>query len=115
MEGGSGSDNGGDGNDKVYGDEGDDSGEFVGFGNALWKGGLFGFAGDDYIDGGGGNDDIQGGAGRCAHQGQDQIDNRNHGSRYYGYCGTFPPIRFQQAKHGPHRRARRGKGTPTHS
>ena len=67
LEGGSGSDviYGGDGNDRIYGGEGNDSGTFVGFplGGANWLGGLFGHAGDDYIEGGGGKDEIQGGDG----------------------------------------------------
>jgi Ca2+-binding RTX toxin-like protein len=65
MEGGSGRDSlmGYAGNDVLYGGDGDESGANIAVGpsNLTYTPGLFGGAGDDYLDGGRGNDFLDGG------------------------------------------------------
>jgi Ca2+-binding RTX toxin-like protein len=66
LEGGSGTDGlvGGSGNDRLYGGDGDDTTVAIEVGHNFFDttGGLFGEAGNDYIDGGIGNDHLDGGA-----------------------------------------------------
>lgn len=79
IEGGSGSDAiyGFDGNDALYGGEGDDQGIVLGFLVDYWSAGLYGGAGDDFIDGGRGKDNLDGGTGNdnlYGGEGNDNVD-----------------------------------------
>ena len=69
MEGGPGRDRleGNNGNDTLYGGDGNESSGLIAVGNAivgfeLIMAGLYGGAGNDYLDGGDGNDNLDGGA-----------------------------------------------------
>jgi len=98
MSGGTGSDAlyGFDGDDVLYGEDGDDSGTVSFFTASAGikptvKGGLFGGAGQDYLDGGRGNDWLDGGAGNdtlLGGEGNDTILGGSGVNSFYGGSGN---------------------------